>query len=48
MLLEHDFLKSHLQRNKQQEHFRLAMALELALDYDIESASETLSGSDNE
>ncbi|MEO3932300.1 ATP-binding protein [Micrococcaceae bacterium Sec7.4] len=48
MLLEHEFLKSHLQRNKQQEHFRLAMALELALDYDIDSASETLSGNDNE
>lgn len=48
LLLEDEFLKSHLQKNKQQEHFRLAMALELALDDDIDRAAAQPSGNENE
>lgn len=48
LLMEHEFLKSHLQKNKQQEHFRLSMALELALGDDIRRASESQDGASNE
>lgn len=40
LLLEQEFLKSHLQKNKQQEHFRLSVALEMALEEDLERAQE--------
>lgn len=41
LLLEQEFLKSHLQKAKQQEHFRLSVALEMALEMDIQRTTQS-------
>ncbi|MGO4144579.1 ATP-binding protein [Paenarthrobacter sp. YAF11_1] len=39
LLLEEEFLKSHLQKNRQQDHFRISLALEQALRDDVSRAT---------
>ncbi|WP_255770909.1 ATP-binding protein [Pseudarthrobacter sulfonivorans] len=39
LLLEEEFLKSHLQKNRQQDHFRISLALEHALRDDVSRSS---------
>lgn len=39
LLLEEEFLKSHLQKNRQQDHFRISLALEHALRDDVSRVS---------
>lgn len=48
LLLEEEFLKSHLQRNRQQDHFRMSLALEHALQDDASRASAARKESDDE
>lgn len=48
LLLEEEFLKSHLQKNRQQDHFRISLALEHALRDDVSRVSAVHEESNDE
>ena len=48
LLLEEEFLKSHLQKNRQQDHFRISLALEHALRDDVSRSSAVHDESNDE